>query len=160
MARRVLAIAVASGRAGYVLLQDARVVDWGITIKAVKSRSDFMGYVQTLFNDLKPDIVVTEKTTGDCRKGKHTKALIQAIANLASHNPVLDVAVARLRHFPTKYEEASYLAGKHPELIGYAPKRKRRLFDFEPRGMVLFEAVALAEAVIHGPPEGLAAALG
>ncbi|NBB81347.1 MAG: hypothetical protein GVY36_18220, partial [Verrucomicrobia bacterium] len=132
------------------LLQDSHLVDWGIAIKAVKSASEFVGFVQTLINELKPDIVVTEKITETCRKGKRARSLISAIADIASHNPVLDVSVERPRGFPSKYEEAEYLVRKHPELIGYAPKQKRRLFDFEPRGMVLFEALALALVVDHG----------
>ncbi len=157
---RVLSIAVASGRAGYVYLQGTEILDWGIAMKAVKSASDLVGFVQELINELQPDVVVTEKCTDGCRKGKRTKGLIGSVAALASHNGVLDVSVERPRAFPSKYEEAHYLAGKHPEVAGYLPKRKRRLFDFEPRGMVIFEAIAMAEAVIKGPPEMLAAAVG
>ncbi len=160
MAARVLAIAVASGKASFVLLDGAQLLDWGIATKAVKSGSEFVGFVQDLINDLKPDVVVTEKLNKQCRKGRTARSLIQSVAELASHNPVLDVSVERPRLFKTKYDEANYLVGKYPELMGYAPKRKRRLFDYEPRGMVLFEAVALAEAVINGPPEELAAAMG
>jgi len=93
-------------------------------------------------------------------KGQRTKALICAIAELASHNPVLDVSVPRPRSFPSKYEEAQALAKGYPELLGYLPKHRRRIFDFEPRSMVLFEALALADAVIKGPPTTLAAAMG
>ena len=160
MAARVLAIAVASGKAGYVCLDGTQLLDWGIAIKAVQTGSDFVGFVQSLINKLKPDVVVTEKLTERSRKGRHSRSLIQAIAELASHNPVLDVAVKRPRRFPSKFDEATYLVGRYPELQGYAPKRKRRLFDFEPRGMVLFEALALAEAIIQGPPADLAAASG
>ena len=159
-ALKILSIAVASGRAGYVYLQGSQLLDWGIAVKAVKTGSDLVGFVQELINELKPDVVVTEKLTEACRKGKRAKSLIASIAALASHNMVLDVAVERPRSFPSKYEEAQYLAGKHPEVAGYVPKRKRRLFDFEPRGMVIFEAIAMAEAVASGPPKQLAAAMG
>ena len=136
-----------------------RLLVWGIAVKAVKTGSDLVGFVQELINELKPDVVVTEKLTEACRKGKRSKSLIASIAELTSHNGVLDVSVERPRAFPSKYEEAQYLAGKHPEVAGYLPKRKRRLFDFEPRGMVIFEAIALAEAVSGGPTEQLAAAM-
>lgn len=159
-ALRILSIAVASGRAGYVFLQGTRLLDWGIAVKATKTGSDMMGFVQELINELKPDVVVTEKLTAACRKGKRAKELIRSIAELPSHNMVLDVSIERPRTFPSKYEEAQHLAGKHPEVAGYLPKRKRRLFDFEPRGMVIFEALAMAEAVASGPPEQLAAAMG
>ncbi|WP_299919336.1 hypothetical protein [uncultured Roseobacter sp.] len=156
----VLAIAVASGKAGYVFLQDGKLQDWGITVKAVKSGTDLVGFVQGLINELKPDVVVTEHCGENCRKGKNSRSLIGSIAQLASHNMVLDVSVDRPRTYPSKYEEAEALAALHPEIAGYLPDRKRRIFDFEPRGMVLFEALALAEEVIKGPPTRLASAMG
>jgi len=156
----VLAIAVASSKVGYVFLHDDALQDWGITVKAAKSSSDLVELVQRLINELQPDVVVTEDCRVDCRKGKKTKMLIASVAELASHNTVLDVAVSRPRRFQSKYEEAEALAALYPEIAGYLPVRKRRIFDFEPRGMVLFEALALAEEVMKGPPTRLAAAMG
>lgn len=156
----VLSIAVASGKVGYVLLHDGRLQDWGITVKAAKNGSELVGFVQNLINEFRPDVVVSEDCTQRCRKGANTKRLIRSIAELASHNAVLDVSVERPYTFQSKYEEAEVLAKRHPEITGYLPSRKRRIFDFEPRGMVLFEALALAEQVIAGPPDQLAAAMG
>jgi len=156
----VLAIAVASGKVGYVYLSGGRLQDWGIALKATRSSGDLVGHVQELINELRPDVVVTEKRTTGCRKGQRTKDLIRSIAELASHNTVLDVSVPRPRSYPSKYEEAEVLARVYPEVAGYLPKQRRRVFDFEPRSMVLFEALALADAVIKGPPERLAAAMG
>ena len=157
---RVLAIAVASGRAGYVFVQGSQLLDWGITVKAVKTGTELVGFVQNLINELKPDVVVTENCGVGCRKGRRTKELIGSIAAIASHNEVLDVSVERPRHHQSKYEEAAELAERYPDIRGYLPARKRRIFDFEPRGMVIFEAIALAEAVRDGPPERLATAMG
>lgn len=157
---RVLSIAVASGRAGYVCLQGSQLLDWGITVKAVKTGTDLVGFVQELINTLKPDVVVTEVTDHRSRKGARAQELIQAIAGIASHNEVLDVSVERPRNFPSKYEEAEDIAERYQDIRGYLPEQKRRIFDFEPRGMVIFEAIALAEAVINVPPEKLAKAMG
>lgn len=159
MALKILSIAVASGRAGYVFLSGGKLGDWGITVRATKSATELAGFVQTLINDLKPDVVVTEKCDRKSRKGKNTRRLINGITELASHNYVLDVSVPRPRLFQSKYEEAEDLAKRHPDVVGYLPKSKRRIFDFEPRNMIIFEALALAEAVIHGPPDKLAAAM-
>ena len=156
----VLAIAVASGKAGFVYLHEGKLQDWGITVKAANSGGELVGFVQGLINDLNPDVVVTEHCGDGCRKGKKARSLIKSIAELASHNTVLDVSVERPRTFQSKYEEAQVLAQMYPEIAGYLPAQKRRIFDFEPRGMVLFEALALAEAVIKGPPTQLAAAMG
>ncbi|WP_371229918.1 hypothetical protein [Roseovarius sp. 2305UL8-3] len=157
---KVLAIAVASGRAGYVYLQETKLLDWGMTVKATKDPAELVAFVQSLINDLKPDVVVTEKCDALCRKGKKARRLIAAIADLASHNYVLDISLARPRHFPSKYEEAVHFVKRHPEITGYLPKKKRRIFDFEPRTMMIFEALALAEQALISPPEALAAAMG
>jgi len=156
----VLAIAVASGKVGYVFLHSGRLQDWGITVKAAKSGSDLVGFVQGLINEWQPAVVVTEDCDDGCRKGKKTKRLIRSLAELASHNAVLDVSVSRPRTFQSKYEEAEALVAAHPEIAGHLPAQRRRIFDFEPRGMVLFEALALAHEVMRGPPTKLAAAMG
>ncbi|MEO0762737.1 MAG: hypothetical protein AAFZ09_13180 [Pseudomonadota bacterium] len=156
----MLSIAVASGRAGYVLMQGSQLLDWGITVRAVKTGTELVGFVQELISRFQPDVVVTEVTDERSRKGTRTKSLIRSIAEIASHNAVLDVSVERPRYYPSKYEEAEALVERYPDVRGYLPERKRRIFDFEPRGMVIFEAIALAEAVLKGPTDRLAAALG
>ncbi len=156
----ILAFAVASGKVGYVYLAGGALQDWGITVKAAKDGSQLVGFAQGLITNLKPDVVVTENTGRGSRKGATTKRLIQSLAELASHNPVLDVSVPRPRTFPSKYEEADALVVRYPEMAGYLPSSKRRIFDFEPRRMVLFEALALAQEVMDGPPTDLAAAMG
>ncbi len=157
---RILSVAIASGRAGYVFIQGTQLLDWGITVKAVKTGTDLVGFMQELINELQPDVVVTEKCDENCRKGTNTRQHIQSVAELASHNEVLDVSVPRPRTYPSKYEEAEQLVKRYPDLAGYLPAQKRRIFDFEPRGMIIFEALVLAEEVIFGPPETLVAAMG
>ncbi|WP_298975923.1 hypothetical protein [uncultured Roseobacter sp.] len=159
-ALRVLSVAVSSGRVGYVFLEGKQLRDWAVTTTVSDKATDLVAFVQELINTLRPDVVVTEKCDQDCRKGSQSRKLIASIAELASHNYVLDVAVSRPRSFPSKYEEADSAVKRHPDLIGYLPEKKRRIFDFEPRNMIVFEAVALAEAVIFGPPDQLAAAMG
>ena len=159
-ALRVLSVAVSTGRVGYTFLEGTKLLDWAVTTTVSGKASDLVGYVQELINTLKPDVVVTEKCDDDCKKGKRSKTLIRSIAELTSHNYVLDVQVPRPRSFPSKYEEAESAVKRHPDLIGYLPERKRRFYEFEPRNMIVFEALALAEEVIHGPPEKLAAAMG
>jgi hypothetical protein len=160
MALSILAFAVASGKVGYVFLQKGQLLDWGITVKAAGSSADLVEFAQSLINERAPDVVVSEDCTKNCRKGKKSKRLIRSLAELASHNTVLDVSVARPHVFQSKYEEAQALAKDHPEIAGYLPTHKRRIFDFEPRGMVMFEALALALEVMKGPPTRLAAAMG
>lgn len=74
-------------------------------------------------------------------------------------SPVLDVVIGRERAFKNKYEEAAHYAARYPQLTAVQPK-PRCLFDREPRSTVLFEAVALAEAVRRNPTSRLAKAMG
>jgi hypothetical protein len=159
-ALKVLSVAVATGRVGYVFLDDGQLRDWGVSTSVSKKASDLVGFVQELINTLRPDVVVTEKCDEACRKGDKAKRLLRSVSELASHNYVLDVSVPRPRTFKTKYEEAKSLVERHKDLLGYLPKRKPRFYESEPRNLIVFEAVALAEAVIFGPPERLAAAMG
>lgn len=158
-ALRYLAVAVAKGRAGYVYIVDGELMDWGLSVKAAKSTNNLAEWLQKLISDLKPDVVITEKDTQNCRKGKRAKRLIATARELASHNYVLDVSVEKRRNHLCKYTEAQALVERYPELEGWLPK-KRPYFGSEPRNTILFEALAMAEQVIFGPPEKLAAAMG
>ena len=144
---KVLSVAAANGRTGYVFLSEGELRDWGISVKAAKNASYLVEWLQDLINYLQPDVVVTEKISGACRKGRRTKRMICTLAEIAAHNYVLDVSVERQRHHSSKYEEAAMLADRYPELAGWLPK-KRRYFESEPRNTIIFEAMALAEAAI------------
>lgn len=157
-ALRVLAIAVAYRRVGYVYLIGEKLMDWSISSKAARSTVDAAETTQQWINTLAPEVLVTEKTEAATRKGERTKAIIAAIVGTAAHNYLLDVAVARRQRFRNKYEEAAALAEWYPEVAALVPTRKFQ--DDEPRVTVLFEALALAETITGGSPLGIAAAMG
>lgn len=96
-------------------------------------------------------MVVTEELETAKHKGKHTLALLAAIARTADHNGLLDVSVPRDHRFRNKYAEADALVQQFPELAPWKPT-KRRFYDNEPRNTVLFEALALAQALIEREP--------
>lgn len=156
---RILAIAAASGRVGYVYLVGGKLKDWRISGVAARSPSRAAEQTQKWINRLKPEVVVTENAEEAAQKGEKTRAIVRAIAETAEHNYVLDVSVTRSHDYANKYEEAAELAKQHPEIEAWVPK-KRRFFDNEPRNTVLFEALSLADAVMRGPSTALAAALG
>jgi hypothetical protein len=156
----VLAIAVASSKVGYVYLPGGKLQDWGVVVKVAKSSGDLVGYVQELINTLKPDVVVTEKCDNSSRKGIKSRSLIAAVAGLASHNPVLDVSIPRAQRYLSKYDEAQELAKLYLEIEAYLPANKRRIFDFEPRNMIIFEALSFADDIINRSPTQVAIAMG
>ena len=148
---RLLAFAVASGKAGYVGLHGEDLCHWGIAIKPTRHPDDLARFAQGQIDEFAPDVVVTEAPSRSCRKGARTRTLILSIAQQAASNEVLDVAVPRVQHYRSKYQEAEALVKSYRDLIGYLPKRTPRFYEPEPRSMILFEALALAEAVKYGP---------
>ena len=142
-ALRVLAFAAATGRVGSVFLVGDELVDWHISNKAADSGGDAAAHAQTLINDLRPDVVVTEELDSAKHKGKQALAVIAAITRTAEHNHLLDVSLPREHRYANKYAEADALAERFPELMPWKPM-KRRFYDNEPRNTVLFEALALA----------------
>ena len=155
VALKVLAIAVACGRVGYVFISGGQLLDWKMSRKAAQSPAKAVGIVQQWINDLKPDVVVTEKIHSAIKKGQRTQEIIVAIAAIAAHNYLLDISVQRTQEYTNKYEEAGVLVLEYPELKPWLPQ-KRRFFDNEPRTTVLFEALALALLVIRSSATAIA----
>ena len=150
-ANRVLAIAVATGRVGYVFLVDKKLYGWSLSRKAASSAEQAARFAKDWIDRMRPDVVVYEKITDRCRKGDAVRAAIEAIARVAEVEPLFDVAIPRPHRFPNKFEEAEALANRFPELRLRVPK-PRKLWDSEPRNTTIFEALALALEVIGPTP--------
>lgn len=144
---RVLALAASSGRIGYICLQNSEIISWGMSRKASRNPALAVEQAKIWIDKFKPDVVVTEKLEKGCRKGVNTKALIEAVNVVAANENLFDVSVTRPRSFKNKYEEAAALAERFPVLQPWVPQRK--IWDSEPRHTTLFEALALALAVIE-----------
>ena len=144
---KVLAIAAATGRIGHVLVWGERLLDWGMSMKASRSPALAAAHARYLIAKLKPDVVVTEELPKSSTKGARTRELLSAIADVGLHTRLLDIRAKRPQNFANKYEEAAHLASRFPEIAAWVP-RKRRLWEPEPRGTVMFEALSLALCVI------------
>lgn len=145
--RRVLGIAAASGRVGFVLMFRGKPCQWGLSRTAAKTATEAARIAKDWIIRFRPDVVVIEEITGKCRKGKRAKANIAAIASLAADAELYDVSVPRPHRFRNKYAEAEALAERFPELRPRLPK-KRPLWDSEPRNTTIFEALVLALEVV------------
>lgn len=147
---RILAIAVATGRVGYVLLKGRRLRDWGLSRKASTDPAHAVAQAKRWIEELEPDVVVTEKVAADSRKGEKTRSLIAAIAALAERVEVMGISVRRPRQFANKYDEAEALVAWYPELAPWRPTREK-LWQAEPRSTVYFEALVLGLQALAGP---------
>ena len=145
---KVLAIAVATGRVGYVYHFGGKLRDWGLSRKASISPALAAAQADRWIRNLNPDVVVTEKVPKTSTKSTKTRSLIEAIQTVAAKANLLDVCVARGSIFKNKYEEAKHLGDLFPEISAWVP-RPRRIWEPEPRNTILFEALALACIVIE-----------
>lgn len=151
MARlKVLAIAVGTGRLGYVFLHDGELVEWRMSKKANKSPEQARSYTKSLIERFKPDVVITEKVAKRSRKGEHAKRIIAAITRVAEKAKLLDIVTPRIQQYQNKYAEARAYAERFPVLKPQVP-REPRIWQSEPRSTIYFEALALALVVIDKP---------
>lgn len=159
MAYRLLAIAVGSGRAGYMFFVGDRLTKWEMSRQAAGSPAGVQKVVCRWLKDLAPDVVVLEQLTKSSRKGARVRSINAQIKALAEQCGILAVETAPMSGFKNKYEGAAHLVERFPELIPYQPKR-RRFYDKEPRTTVLFDALGLVITTMNISTERLASALG
>jgi hypothetical protein len=146
---RILAIAVATGRIGYVFLHAGKLKDWGLSRRASRGTKEAATQARAWITLLEPDVVVTERVAKTSTKSIKTRALIEVITRVAEDMKMQFVEVPRFQSFKNKYAEATALAERFPELTLWLPKL-RRLWDPEPRSTVLFEALALSLVIVDG----------
>lgn len=159
MKLRMLAVAAAHNRIGYVFLIGDGLVEWRISERAAGSTTKAVTWLQRHVDELKPDVIVTENPKTTKKKGQKTIAIIEAVGNLAANKKMLNAMVPRRHDYDNKYDEADALAALYPDLKPWV-QRRRWFYDNEPRNTVIFEALSLALTVSHDPTARLGAAMG
>lgn len=148
-APRVLAVAAATGRVGWVFFVDDQLMDWQISNKAANGTAEAATFARTMIREFCPDVVIVEEAATARHKGKHALRITAAIARAAGENNVVAITVPREHLYPNKYAEAEALLKRYPELTPWKPERVH-FYDNEPRNTVIFEALALAQVMV-GP---------
>ncbi|MBO6727338.1 MAG: hypothetical protein JJ911_16895 [Rhizobiaceae bacterium] len=149
---KVLAIAAGTGRIAYVFLVGKKLRYWHVSYAASYSPSDAASHARGWIAQVQPDVLVIQRRGKGYRKGRQASANMEAIAQVAEQQNLIDIEVEKRRRFPNKYSEAEALAKRFPELQRWVPKA-RRLWDPEPKNITIFEALALALEVVDPPPE-------
>ena len=144
----VLAVAVSTGKVGFAFLIDSIPYDWGLSVVASESTRSAYEHTTAWIEYYQPELVVTERIGPTSRKQAVSRSLANAILKAAQESGVATACVDRVQHYPNKYAEAEALAERFPELKSFVPK-PRRLWDSEPRRIIIFEAVSLALNVIE-----------
>lgn len=81
------------------------------------------------------------------RKGRKTKSIIRTIEGVAKNTSTKTCVVDRKQLFKNNIDEARYFGEKYPELKAWVPDRPK-LWESEPRNLIYFEALALAEQAL------------
>lgn len=157
-ALEIMAVAAGSGRVAIVFLRGDRLLDWRVSEKAADSTDAAAEVATAWITRLHPAVFVTEDPASAPRKGEKARAIVVAMAEVARQKGCLTVKQARSKGI-SKQEEAARIVRRYPELAQWLPE-PRRLWDTEPWNIVLFEAMALAEALLGDPTLKLARALG
>lgn len=139
---KTLSVAASSGKVGFVLLIDGELKDWGLSIKASKSPTLAANKAQQWIAFYQPDVVITELVTKHSRKSQHNQQVIQAIAQTVIKSDAQHIEAERIQTYDNKYVEAQTLAEQYPAIANWLPK-PRKLWEAEPKNMVLFEAISI-----------------
>ena len=138
---KTLSIAASSGKVGFVFLIENELLDWGLSVKASKSPELAAKQAKKWIDYYQPDLIITEKITTHSRKSAHNHAVIRAIADEAVDADAQHIEVDRVQEYANKYAEAEALGAIYPTISNWVPK-KRKLWEAEPKNMVLFEALS------------------
>ena len=156
---RLLAVAATSRHVAYAFFQGGDLIDWRISDRASDSVESLTAALNNWIDALAPQAIVAERPETAARKGARAKALIRTIGEVAKVAGLPHVPVIRPHEFPNKYDEATYLTARYPDLAPWLP-HKRVFYENEPRNTIVFEAVVLAQTVLRDPTVSLSAALG
>ena len=156
---RVLGVAAGSGRVAYVFFIGTELKDWGVSEDAAASPGKAKKAARRWIKALEAQVLVTPDFSGRSTKGRKTRDLIEAVTGTARRRQLICVALPHTHDFPNKYAEASALAQRYPDIAGWLPE-KRRFYDKEPRNIVLFEALSIAEHVSRSPAVTIGRVLG
>lgn len=148
--QRILSIAAASSRVGYVVLKGMAYEGSGLSRKASSGPDAAAACAAQWIEEIRPDVVITEKVLAKSKKGARTRDVIAAMTGVADVADVLNIEIARWQGFESKYAEARALALEFPAMAHLVP-RTRRPWESEPKATVYFEALSLALAAFGGP---------
>lgn len=142
--RRVMGIAVGTGKIGFAYLVDGELMDWKLSVDASHSEVRAFEGAKHWLQDYSVDLLVLEDPA-QSRKGDYSLTLLAAITSAAEAISVPVATISRPRNAANKYAEAADLAKEFPQIEPWLPD-KRKLWEKEPRFIVLFEALSLAWA--------------
>lgn len=147
--KRVLAVAVASGKMAYVFLIDGKLKDWHHSRAASLSPPKGRSLLRKTAARLEPDLVVSEDPFKPTRKYGGSKEILQALAQELMDGATPHHLVQRDQQFANKYDEAQALAKRFPAIAPWLPETPK-IWEAEPVSAIYFEALSMAVLIVDG----------
>jgi hypothetical protein len=145
---RVLAVAVAYGKLGYVLLIDGVLKDWHCSREASLEATRGRSFLRKVIARLEPDLVVIEDPHGRTRKFGTSREVLLALAQELTDSATPHQRVSRKQGFANKYVEAEALTKQFPEIAPWLPHTPR-IWESEPTNTIYFEALSMAVTALE-----------
>jgi hypothetical protein len=141
----VVGLAASFNMVSFVYFRRGDLGDWGNSRKAAESIDAGFAATSRWLVRYEPDVVIFPTYGEGSRKGRFTKALIEAAAAAAAQRGIPCERIERPRTFRSKQKEAEALARVFPQIAPLLP-RPRRPWEVEPRNMLIFEALAITHS--------------
>jgi len=155
---RVLAIDPSTRGFGFAVLEGpSRLIDWGAKETKNNKNAKSLKLIDDLIDRYEPNVIVVEDYEGKgSRRCRRIQMLIDGMSTLASKRTVRIRSFSRAKvkqaFFESgavnKYEIATAIAGRFPELVPRLP-RFRKPWMSEDYRMSIFDAVAFAVVFFH-----------
>jgi hypothetical protein len=145
--KRVLAVAVASGKVAYVFLIDGKLKDWQCSRAASLSATKGRSLLRRAVARFEPDLVATEDPFKPTRKSGSSLEILNAVVQELTDSATPHRLVQRNQQFANKYDEAQALAKRFPAIAPWLPKTPR-IWEAEPVSAIYFEALSMAVLVL------------
>jgi hypothetical protein len=148
--RRVISIAVVTGKMGCVLIVGRKVECWKMYRRCKLGPFHAGEQTWSWINAMNPDALITENVGWKSRKAKRTIRNIQTVEETGRNSGLIVKTILKHRRFKSKFEEASALCKIYPEMQELLPDKKRKFFDCEPHRMIYFEALSMLHVAYSG----------
>jgi len=145
--KRILAVAVASGKVAYIFLIDGKLKDWHCSRAASLSAPKGRSLLRRAVARLEPDLVVSEDPFKPTRKSGSSMDILFALVQELTDSATPHQLVQRDQQFANKYEEAQALARRFPALAPWLPKTPN-IWEAEPVSAIYFEALSMAALIV------------
>lgn len=148
---RVLALDPFRDGFGFAVLEGPeQLIDWGVKRVNKTKNPNCLCKIESLIEHYQPNVIVLEDCKGS-RRSLRVQELIRKIMRLASKKKITCRSFSRSKigkvfsqsSVLTKYQIASIIAEKFPELVPHVPPVRKPWMSEDSR-MSIFDAVALA----------------